>query len=48
MEMATIFMNSGNSKVSSPHSLVLNLSNKIGLRRGDIHLASSNFSVFYM
>ena len=45
--MTTIFMNSENSKTSSPHSLMLNLKNKIYLRRGDARLALSNLSIHY-
>ena len=31
--MYTIFMNSGNSKTSNPHRLLLNLSDKISLKK---------------
>ena len=31
--MNTIFMNSGNSKTLDPHNLLLNLSDKINLKR---------------
>ena len=34
--MNAIFMNSENSKTSDPHRLLLNLTNKIDLRRKDI------------
>ena len=40
--MTTIFMISENSETSSPNSLVLNLTDKIYLRRGDAHVALSN------
>ena len=30
--MDTIFLNSGNSKISDPHRLLVNLSDKINLR----------------
>ena len=43
--MTTIFMNSENSKNSSLHSLVLNLTDKIDLKRGDAPVASSNLSI---
>ena len=33
--MDTIFMISGNSKTSRPHILILNLTDKIDLRRGE-------------
>ena len=33
--MNTIFMNSKNSKASDPHRLLLNLTDKIDLRRKD-------------
>ena len=33
--MNTIFMNSENSKTSKPHVLILNLNDKIDLRRGE-------------
>ena len=46
--MNTIFMNSGNSKTSNPHRLLLNLSDKIDLRRKDKHIATSNLSLLYM
>ena len=45
--MYTIFMNSGNSKISHPHSLLLNLSDKINLKRKDKYVALSNLSIYY-
>ena len=33
--MDTIFMNSEKSKTSEPHILILNLTNKLDLRRGE-------------
>ena len=33
--MDTIFMNSGNSKISKPHVLMLKLTNKLDLRIGE-------------
>ena len=33
--MDTTFMNSENSKTSKPHVLILKLSNKLDLRRGE-------------
>ena len=40
-------MNSGNSKTFDPHRLLLNLSEKIKLKRTDINVASSNLSIYY-
>ena len=37
--MVAIFMNSENSKTSCTHKLLLNLSDKIDLRRGGINVA---------
>ena len=45
--MNTIFMNSKNSKTSDPHRLLLNLINKINLRRKDQCIALSNLSIYY-
>ena len=45
--MDTIFMNSGDSKISDPHRLLLNLSNKIGLKGSDKYVALSNLSIYY-
>ena len=44
--MATIFMNSGNSKTSDLHRLLLNLSNKTNLKRNDKYVALSNLSIY--
>ena len=40
-------MNSQNSKTSDPHRLLLNLTNKIDLRRKDKYIALSNLSIYY-
>ena len=40
-------MNSENSKTSDPHRLLLNLSDKINLKRGDKYVALSNLSIYY-
>ena len=40
-------MNSENSKTSDPHILLLNLSDKIKLKRSDKYVAFSNFSIYY-
>ena len=45
--MDTIFMNSENSKTSDPHSLFLNLSDKINLKRSDKYVALSNLGIYY-
>ena len=44
--MNIIFMNSENSKTSAPQRLLLNLSDKINLKRSDKYLALSNFSIY--
>ena len=45
--MDTIFTNFGNSKTSNPHGLLLNLLDKINLRRSDKDVALSNPSICY-
>ena len=45
--MNAIFMNSSNSKTSDPHRLLLNLTDKINLRRKDKYIALSNLSIYY-
>ena len=40
-------MNSENSKTSDPHRLLLNLSDKINLKRSDKYAALSNLSIYY-
>ena len=45
--MDTIFMNSKNSKNSDPHVLILKLTDKSDLRRGEKSIALSNPSVYY-
>ena len=40
-------MNSENSNTSDPHRLLLNLSDKIDLKRSDKYVAPSNLSVDY-
>ena len=45
--MDTLFMNSENSKTSDPHRLLLNLSDKINLKRSDKYVALSNLSIYY-
>ena len=45
--MDTIFMNSENSKTSDTHRLLLNLSDKINLKRSGKYVALSNLSNYY-
>ena len=45
--MDTIFMSSGNSKRSDARRLLLNLSDKIKLKRSDKCVALSNLSIYY-
>ena len=45
--MDIIFMNSGSSKTSDPHRLLLNLSDKINLERSDKYVALTNLSIYY-
>ena len=40
-------MNSENSKTSESHGLLLNLTDKIDLRRKDKYIALSNLSIYY-
>ena len=42
-----MFMNSGNSKTSKSHVLILKLSDKLDLRRGEKGVALSNLSIYY-
>ena len=45
--MDTIFMNSENSKTSEHHVLVLKLTDKLDLGRGQKNVALSNLSIYY-
>ena len=45
--MDTIFINSENSKTSEPRVLILKLTDKLDLRRGEKSFALSNLSVYY-
>ena len=45
--MDTIFMNSRSSKIPDPHRLLLNLLDKINLKRSDNYAALSNLSIYY-
>ena len=40
-------MNSENSKTSKPRVLILNLTDKLDLRRGEMSIAFSNCSIYY-
>ena len=40
-------MNSENSKTSEPHILILKLTDKLDLRRGEKSIALSNLSIYY-
>ena len=44
--MDTIFMNSKNSETSDPHRLLLNLTDKIELRRSDKYVALSKHLLY--
>ena len=46
-KMETRFMNSGNSKTSDHHRLLLNLSDRINLNRSDIYAALLNLTIYY-
>ena len=45
--MDTIFMDSKNSKIFDPHRILLNLSNKIDLKRCDKYDVLSNLRIYY-
>ena len=45
--MNTILMNSKNSKTSDPHRLLLNLKDKIDLRRKDEYITLSIIRTYY-
>ena len=45
--MDTIFMNSENNKTSYPQRPLLNLTDKINLKRSDKYVALSNLSIYY-
>ena len=45
--MKTIFMDSKNSKMSDPQRLLLNLTDKIDLKRSHKYIALSNLSMYY-
>ena len=45
--MDTIFLNSGNSKTSDPHRLLVNHSDKINLKRKNKYVPLSNLRIYY-
>ena len=45
--MNTLFINFENSKASDPHRLLLNLADKIDLRKKYKYIALSNLSIYY-
>ena len=45
--MDTVFLNSKSIKTSNPHRLLLNLTDKINLKRSNKYVASSNLSIYY-
>ena len=45
--MNTLSMNSKNGKTSHPHRRLLNLTDKINLKRSDKYVALSNLSIYY-
>ena len=47
MKMDTIFMNSENSKTSKLHVLIIKLTDKLDLKRGEKIVALSNLIIYY-
>ena len=45
--MDTIFMNSENSRTPEYHVLVLKLTNKLDLRKGQKNVGLSNLNIYY-
>ena len=45
--MDTIFINSKTSEKSDPHRLLLNVTDKIDIRRNEKYIALSNLSIYY-
>ena len=45
--MDKIFMHSENTKTSDSHGLLLNLSDRINLKKSDKYVALSNLSIYY-
>ena len=46
--MDTILMNSENSKISDPHKILLNVTDKINLKRSDKSAALPNLRIYYI
>ena len=46
--MDTIFMNSENNKTPKPYVLILSLTDKTDLRRGENSITLSNLSIYYI
>ena len=46
-KMGVVSMNSENSKTIRPHRLLLNLTDKIDLKRNDEYVALSNLNIYY-
>ena len=40
-------MNSGKSKTSDPHRILLNLSDKVNFKKSETYVALSNLSIYY-
>ena len=45
--MSNIFINSKNSKTSDPHRLLLNVTDKMDLRRKDNYIVLPNRNIYY-
>ena len=45
--MQTTFMNTENSKTNEPHKFVINLSQRLGLKSSNQHVALQNLSIYY-
>ena len=45
--MDTLFMNSENKEYPEPHVLILKLTDKLDLRRGEKNVALSKLSIYY-
>ena len=45
--MERIFKNSENSKINKPYQFVFNLSQKLGLKSSNKHVALQNLSICY-
>ena len=45
--METVFMNTEHRKTNEPHKFVLNLSQRLDLRRSNKHVALQNLSIYY-